>query len=305
MLWQARTTETSIKAPKKFRNHYALAGADTGDKTIEQLEELQRKKEPFISGYLYKRMDLKYDPSMLKEEPRHFFMQMNDECTHDCLVHAVNFALRCQWFVQREQVIRLIQARGKITIEQAEKQKVKGGVSPMNFKNFAIVDGKSLSLKHLMDFKPQIGQDSAIPMMDFVVDAMLGPHAKYTELILLCDGKRLSGYIHACIFVRFDMKDGTSIIKMLDNKNHDELYYPTTPPLLPGQKLNIREDFILLYNSYQLYCINRETVTEKEAELINTRMMQVMTGKKAQQKEALVINADDTNMKRKFKKSKG
>ena len=72
MLWQARTTETSIKAPKKFRNHYALAGADTGDKTIEQLEELQRKKEPFISGYLYKRMDLKYDPSLLMEEPRHF-----------------------------------------------------------------------------------------------------------------------------------------------------------------------------------------------------------------------------------------
>ena len=102
-------------------------------------------------------MPLKYDPEMLSEEPRHFFINSNDRCTNDCLVHAVNFALRCKWFVAREQVVRLIQARAKMTKEKAEAQKVKGGVSPANFKNFAIVDGKSLSLKHVKSFVP--GQD--------------------------------------------------------------------------------------------------------------------------------------------------
>ena len=43
--------------------------------------------------------------------------------TNDCLVHAVNFALRYPWFTNREQVVRLRRVRSHKDIEQAKQEK--------------------------------------------------------------------------------------------------------------------------------------------------------------------------------------
>ena len=210
----------------------------------------------------------------------------------------MNFALRCPFFIQREQVIRLIQARGKITKSEAETQKKVGGVSACNFKNFAVVDGKVLSLKHVGNFEQDFPQDAANAMMDFVNSKMLGPFSQYNELIVVCRGRYTSPFSHACTFLRYTMSDGTSLLKMLDSKNIEELYFPRSHPMLPGRQLSIKEDFANLYLTYDVYAISRKPCRKERAELINTRMVFVMTGKHPEMKQTLIMNADDTHKKR-------
>ena len=59
---------------------------------------------------------------------------------NDCLIHSVNFALRCPWFVAREQVVKLMASNSKKSLEKVQNQKVRGGPTPQQFRNFAIVD---------------------------------------------------------------------------------------------------------------------------------------------------------------------
>jgi hypothetical protein len=53
----------------------------------------------------------------------------NERLFNDCLVHAVNFALRHPWFTCREQVVRLMYKRMKKgNMSVAELFKREGGV---------------------------------------------------------------------------------------------------------------------------------------------------------------------------------
>ena len=69
---------------------------------------------------------------------------------NDCLVHAVNFALRHPWFTDREQIVRLMQKRCKETIPKAIQQKGSLGVSVSAMKDFFILGSAAYSLsKHM------------------------------------------------------------------------------------------------------------------------------------------------------------
>jgi len=55
----------------------------------------------------------------------------------------------------------------------------------------------------------------------------------------------------------------------LDSKNLSELYYPKKPYNLPGERLDLKEDFPSTYYEFQLYCIERKQVSEEEAKKID------------------------------------
>ena len=75
---------------------------------------MRRDFKPFIEGFLYeKERTLVYDASMLKRSPRYFFIKgIGRENRNDCLVHTLNYALGCPWFIQREQVLRQMTKHG-------------------------------------------------------------------------------------------------------------------------------------------------------------------------------------------------
>jgi len=104
-----------LKIPAALKNRFVLVGADNSDRTKAEIEEAKRDLKPFISGSLYWTyiaFALEYIPAKLLVSGRRFFMQPPERCTNDCLVHALNYALGCPWFVEREQVVRLIQVNG-------------------------------------------------------------------------------------------------------------------------------------------------------------------------------------------------
>lgn len=59
-----------------------------------------------------------------------------DTLANDCLIHAINFALRFPHFTDREQVIRLAMKRLKKTMEEAQVVKAETGVAVEAFKDF-------------------------------------------------------------------------------------------------------------------------------------------------------------------------
>jgi hypothetical protein len=65
----------------------------------------------------------------------------------------MNFALKCPWFVCREQIMRLITLRRKCSIDTAKKFKLEAGVPLTVMRDIAVVDGKSLSLRKVVTFK--------------------------------------------------------------------------------------------------------------------------------------------------------
>jgi hypothetical protein len=98
-------------------------------------------------------------------------------------VHAVNYALRCPFFVSREQVIRLLALRLKRSQEVAESKKCEGGVPPSAFVDFCVVENKSLSLMLVRTLKVEDGQGSNT-LKAFITEIML-ESSEFTELIVV------------------------------------------------------------------------------------------------------------------------
>ena len=101
---KAKTLTSSLKIPSRLSFLNALAGADPNQPESEDPTK-------YLKGWLYskKYRTLEYAPEKLTDVNRkHFFEHCQKVITNDCLVHAVNFALKYPWFVQREQVIRLV-----------------------------------------------------------------------------------------------------------------------------------------------------------------------------------------------------
>jgi hypothetical protein len=77
------------------------------------LEELKHEEaDKFVTGYYYSKG---YHNQVFRPEQvgtnrsfLHFSVPHNERLFNDCLVHAVNFALRHPWFACREQVVRLM-----------------------------------------------------------------------------------------------------------------------------------------------------------------------------------------------------
>ena len=66
---------------------------------------------------------------------------------NDCLVHAVNFALRYPWFTDREQVVRLMQLRCKEKRITVALDKSRLGVSVEAMKRFFLFGSSAYSLR--------------------------------------------------------------------------------------------------------------------------------------------------------------
>ena len=134
-----------------------MAGADLADATIEDIERMKASGAT-TTGWLYgKRISkLEYAPEKLAAAT--FFYENEDTLNTDCLVHAVNYALRHPYFVSREQIVRLMALRLKRTQDEVELRKSEGGVPPSAFVNFCVVGGAALSLELVESFKVEEGQ---------------------------------------------------------------------------------------------------------------------------------------------------
>ena len=97
-----------MQIPTFAKRRACLIGADNSRRTEDELRLVRLHPEPFLTGFLYKRHQVKqYDPAIIASAT-HFFEPALNVSTNDCLVHAINYALRCPWFVAREQVVALM-----------------------------------------------------------------------------------------------------------------------------------------------------------------------------------------------------
>lgn len=100
--------------PKKFGKFFTMVGADRSEMTVQE-RDLLAESPRMITGRLYGRRyyrHLEGDATQIVDQKFFtdtFFAYPDiDENTNDCLVHAVNYALRYPLFTDREQLVRLI-----------------------------------------------------------------------------------------------------------------------------------------------------------------------------------------------------
>ena len=93
---------SKLSISNKHKHRAVLVGADDSEKTKEQLREERSEVRPFVEGFLYKRYREKlYAPAMINEDAT-FFEPTLDDDRNDCLLHSINNALWCPWFVAWE-----------------------------------------------------------------------------------------------------------------------------------------------------------------------------------------------------------
>jgi len=98
------------KIPGHYFRHNLLHGAKPNFRCKEEEEFVEENKDNFTVGQLYSNRKKKYSysPKSIPNDCGTFFHMYNLAKTNDCLVHAINFALRCEFFTCREQVITLM-----------------------------------------------------------------------------------------------------------------------------------------------------------------------------------------------------
>ncbi len=99
--------------PQKFLRYACLVAADHRTTKEADLEELKKEEaEKFVSGYYYTKGNHHqvFKPEQVRADRTflHFKVPLQERLFNDCLVHAVNFALRHPCFTCREQVVRLM-----------------------------------------------------------------------------------------------------------------------------------------------------------------------------------------------------
>jgi hypothetical protein len=78
----------------------AIPGSNLAAATKEEVAEMCADETALTTGWLYGRKPIGYAPEKLFDAV--FFFEGEDKLGTDCLVHAVNYALRFPFFVQRE-----------------------------------------------------------------------------------------------------------------------------------------------------------------------------------------------------------
>jgi len=146
-----------FKIPGKYARYNVLAGADLADATMEEVEAMRSDRDASTTGWLYGRRTHRLEYAPEKVAGATFFFDCDKTLSTDCLVHAVNYALRFPFFVAREQVVRLMALRLKRSLEVAGSKKSEGGVPPSAFIDFCVLDGRSLSLVLVKSFKVEDG----------------------------------------------------------------------------------------------------------------------------------------------------
>lgn len=247
---------SDIRLPSKYARYNVMAGADLAHATEVELKEL-KMSDKTTSGWLYGRRTwrLEYAPEKLAGAT--FFFENESTLNTDCLVHAVNYALRFPFFVAREQVVRLMALRSKKNMDIVMGKKAEKGVSPNIFKDFCIQDGKSLSLRLLETFKVEDGQGSN-SIKAFITDRMLDTF-EHSELIVVGAAQgAVVAYSHACTFVAID-QGSKRHLAYLDCQSRDVEWYPAVPSGQTGPLLSFNDEFDN-YWVLQVFCIEREGV---------------------------------------------
>ena len=91
-----------MEIPSFAKRRACLIGSENSRKSEEELRLERLHPESFITGFLYKRHRIKqYKPDLIQTSGI-FFEPAEDLNTNDCLVHSINYALRCPWFIARE-----------------------------------------------------------------------------------------------------------------------------------------------------------------------------------------------------------
>lgn len=107
---------STLKIPKKLTPYFTRVGADRSKLTKEDLELISNRPE-VINGALYGHRfyphtggnaALYRDQRFLQDSYFPFDRKHVATDTHDCLVHAVNFAFRYPIYLDRAQVVRLM-----------------------------------------------------------------------------------------------------------------------------------------------------------------------------------------------------
>jgi len=178
--------------------------------TKEELEKLQQDAKPFISGYLYRGKGLvelyqqaRFESAYTSREI--FFKYCKNQRTNDCLVHAVNASVGDALFTTREQVIRLMSVRGKKSKKKTIDLKVKGGISPSIFQNFAIVNDMALSLKLVRTFSI-VKEETQHDVLAFITQKLLSEPPTYTRLVIVMEGRGQVQFMHAITIRRKDFQ---------------------------------------------------------------------------------------------------
>ena len=128
----------TFKMPLELAKYVALAGDDTTKLTEAQIKEkmqLQFFKDPrYYTGYLsglYSLQNLsKYPPEDVDNVRNIYYEYLltSETMFNDCIVHAVNYALRFCYFRRREQVINFLKKRQHCSSDRAIEMKVKQGL---------------------------------------------------------------------------------------------------------------------------------------------------------------------------------
>jgi len=112
---------SSFVMPKKLKRYYTRIGADRSKMTKEEIM-LLAKNPKCVAGPLYGKRRFNHVTANAKDYKNQEFFEdlvftypeVNQD-TNDCLVLAVNFALRHPLFTHRQQLIRLMQKRQHIS----------------------------------------------------------------------------------------------------------------------------------------------------------------------------------------------
>ena len=111
LTYRAPKDKVKLRIPNDLSKHYKLVGADPSDMTPEELQTLKENTATFTEGNLYDHSDFRVvdqEPTFLNNPRATFFEGNKTGYTNDCLVHALNFALKQPYFKSRDQVMRLI-----------------------------------------------------------------------------------------------------------------------------------------------------------------------------------------------------
>jgi hypothetical protein len=108
----------------------------------------------------------------------------------------VNASVGDALFTTREQVIRLMSVRGKKSKKKTIDLKVKGGISPSIFQNFAIVNDMALSLKLVRTFSI-VKEETQHDVLQFITQNVLSEPPIYTRLVIVMEGRFNYDYMHA------------------------------------------------------------------------------------------------------------
>ena len=187
-----------VGLPTKYLRYSAIPGSNLGELSKREVENMRADVTSLTTGWLYGRKPIEYAPEKLVDAV--FFFEGEIKLNTDCLVHAVNYALRFPFFVQREQVMRLAALRYKRDLGQMAKKKCEAGVPLSAFVNFAVVGRNSLSLCLLETFDVANGQGSNT-LKAFVLGKMFDT-CEFSELVVVGHAMGVEvPYSHSCSFV--------------------------------------------------------------------------------------------------------